>query len=189
MDTGAYDALQKRIGDACTCIRLPMHVLVIQDTVQKLRDRYAAAGQTPSEDFEQVQALYENMYACERLEFAVDDMIYGIGSLRGCLADAPNETETDQGVRERIEDLIKNGENDLASAEGELATRRPVLARLKQAKNECVLRILLFNEVPGWRDLGQDLLQRILDLTWENFTYKDALAALEAIADRDLLRT
>jgi len=25
-----------------------------------------------------------------------------------------------------------------------------------------------------------------MDLTWEGFTYKDALAALEAIVDRDL---
>ena len=33
------------------------------------------------------------------------------------------------------------------------------------------------------------MLQRIMDLTWEGFTYKDALAALEAIADRELPRS
>jgi len=61
-----------------------------------------------------------------------------------------------------------------------------VLAQLKQAKNESLLLDLLFNEVPGWHRLPPDSLQRIIHLTWEGFTYKDALAALEAIADRDL---
>jgi hypothetical protein len=185
MDTGAYHALQKRIGDACRCIRLPLHALVIQDTVQKFRDRYDT-DHKPSEDFEQVQALYENLYACERLELAVDEIEYGIGSLKRCLADAPSEPEADRGVRERIECLIKVGENDLATARGELDTRRPALAQLKQAKNESLLLDLLFNEVPGWHRLAPDSLQRIIHLTWENFTYKDALATLEAIVDRDL---
>ena len=185
MDTGAYHALQKRIGDACRCIRLPLHVLVIQDTVQKLRGRYDT-DQTPSEDFEQVQALYENLYACERLELAVDEIEYGIGSLKRCLADAPSEPEADRGVRKRIERLIEDGKKDLASAEGELDTRRTVLAQLKQTKNESVLLILFFKAVPRWSELDTDSLQRIIALTWQNFTYKDALAALEAIVYRDL---
>jgi hypothetical protein len=185
MDTGAYHALQKRIGDACMCIRLPLHVLVIQDTVKELRDRYGT-DQKPSEDFEQVQALYENLYACERLELAVDEIECGIRSLTTCLADAPSETEVDRGVRERIKRLIKDGEKDLASARGELDTRRPKLAQLKQAKNKHIALTLLLREFPHSIQLEQGVLQRIMDLTWEGFTYKDALAALEAIVDRDL---
>ena len=61
-----------------------------------------------------------------------------------------------------------------------------MVARLKDAKNKHVALTLLLREFPHCSQLEQGVLQYILDLTWENFTSDDALAALEAIVDRDL---
>ena len=61
-----------------------------------------------------------------------------------------------------------------------------MVARLKDAKNKHVALTLLLREFPRCSQLEQGVLQRIMDLTWEGFTSEDALAALEAIVDRDL---
>ena len=160
--------------------------LVILVTVQRLRDRYAAAKKEPSADFEQAQALYQNMYACERLEFAVDKIPYGIQELERCLQKATANPAYDVD-KERLRDFLEHGKKDLEKAREELATRKLVVAGLKDVKNDQILRILLFGEIPSLRDLGEDSWQFIMDLLWKDFISADALAALEAIVDCDLL--
>ena len=161
------------------------HAFLIRDTVEGLRRRYTAAQEEPFADFEHAQALYENLYACERLKLAINEIPHGIRELESCLRDAPDDVAYAWDKR-HIQGFIEHGKEDLEKAREDLARRKLVLAGLEEVKNDRILRILLFSQIPFLRELVQDSWQIIMDLLSKDFTYEDALAAMEAIADRDL---